>query len=460
MIEKIYKFLYTNKSKIKTTLITYIVSVIFATVTDTTLESLIEIPKRLVTFDKLSIYGMWIALVLLIIFYISFYILKIITKKRSLNSKVHEIMVKNTDEILNVIEDKPGYSWGKDKIIMCANNILEGWDCSNISAIELNSSKYKIPNEDKKEYKKYCNSNKAQEIIKRKNNNIRWMITNIETNYNKNDKKIFLKLSETDYLTSSFYWDKWKKDNKEHKKAIAESFMKNSSYYPHSLCLHLAIVTSDKKIITTVISKIKTNDYPLSIAVTLGEQIEGVDFHEGNDFYDDFIERWVKRALKEEFGIRKNEYERIVGDNPIKVLSFNFEGDICNVSMMTVLHLGIKFEEFRNYIHMNLARDRECDAIDYINIDDIPLAMKQISTNKCKVELHPSTPLRMLMTYLHYKGISCFVKEYEKANANSLIKWRHNDGIDVENDLKDLKNVKKNNTDNGENTKKKDGGKK
>ena len=106
---------------------------------------------------------------------------------------------------------------------------------------------------------------------------------------------------------------------------------------PHSLCLHLVIVTSDEKVVTTTISNNKSNDYSESIAVTLGEQIEDTDFLKTTGFYEDFIERWVKRALKEEFGIDGSQYIYITGKDSINVLSFNYEGDIYNISLMVVL---------------------------------------------------------------------------------------------------------------------------
>lgn len=65
--------------------------------------------------------------------------------------------------------------------------------------------------------------------------------------------------------------------------------------------------------VVTSISRFKKNDYAFTKAVTLGEQIESTDFENQTSFHDDFIERWIKRALSEEFGIDEKQYHTITG---------------------------------------------------------------------------------------------------------------------------------------------------
>lgn len=130
---------------------------------------------------------------------------------------------------------------------------------------------------------------------------------------------------------------------------------------PHSLCLHLVIVTADEQVVVTTISRFKKNDYAFTKAVTLGEQIEASDFENQTSFHDDFIERWIKRALSEEFGIDEEQYNAITGKNAIHVLALDFEGDIYNYSLMVVLDLKVKYEDFRAEVCRNPARDKKYD---------------------------------------------------------------------------------------------------
>lgn len=89
--------------------------------------------------------------------------------------------------------------------------------------------------------------------------------------------------------------------------------------YPNSLCLHLVIET-----LITEISKEKSNDYPTTKAVSIGEQLELSDFVDQRDFQEDFVTEWTRRAVCEEFGLSENQYAEVFDERSLRVLSLDF----------------------------------------------------------------------------------------------------------------------------------------
>ena len=53
--------------------------------------------------------------------------------------------------------------------------------------------------------------------------------------------------------------------------------------------------------------------------------------------HDDFLTTWTERAIREEFGIE--DYDRIVNNNSIRALAFDFEGDIHDIALVTIVSL-------------------------------------------------------------------------------------------------------------------------
>ncbi|MBQ0066559.1 MAG: hypothetical protein KBT48_12415, partial [Firmicutes bacterium] len=292
---------------------------------------------------------------------------------------------------------------------------------------KIDTGSYFVPSEYKLEYEKYLKSDEAVKIKNRKDNSTRWMISNYETNFCKKNKKVYISLKKTDWLTLQFMWGKYKLSESKNK-IISDIFI-NKRISPNSFCLHLVLLTKDEKIITTAISKEKLNDYPLTWAATIGEQIEKVDFSMGTEFDKNFVINWVSRALKEEFGIYEDQFERIVFSDGIRVLSVDVEGDIGNISLLTLVKMDVKFDEFIEESRKHPEIDKEFASIDYVEIKDVPEIMVQ--TNILNSKLHPSTFLRLQMTYLHIYGVNSFVMEYKKAS-----KKRHKK-VFFEKDIKD-----------------------
>ena len=143
-------------------------------------------------------------------------------------------------------------------------------------------------------------------------------------------------------------------------------------YFPNSFCLHLVVVTADGKVVMNRISGNKSNDYPYTLAATVGEQIELSDFNAGTDYNNRFVDRWIKRAFYEEFGMPEDPFDRVVDADSARVLAFVEEGDIYNVSMVTVITLNYSAEDFSRYLAAALILDKEFDSLVFLDVKRIP----------------------------------------------------------------------------------------
>lgn len=254
----------------------------------------------------------------------------------------------------------------------------------------------------------------------------RFAAVRIKPNFNDSDRKVEIELKKTDWSSLQFSWKYMRridlfnheildKPNKAAvEKKLREAFLAVGSeeLLINSLCLHLIIETKDHKAVLSRISKSKSNDYPSTWAATIGEQISLDDFYNKskNECYDDFVLRWTKRALLEEFDISsaemngdEDEYSRLVEESSLHVLSVDMEADIYNVVLTAVIRLKCSLKELEacQGISMDSEENTELKAVDLGEIRKILLGYP----GNCE-EYHPSTYLRLLMFHIYRDGIS------------------------------------------------------
>ena len=415
MAEKIYALIVNNWKSIRDVLLSYILATLInaAPVGDENpwKQFLYNIDPR----NSWHLVLMIAAAIVLVIIFMLKIILKRTVRRNSVQYKLSELMNKLSSDELRDVKNCPGYSWGADKALITAPDIFTGWKADDVAIDKVLCGKYnfKYNSELSHEYKKFLESEVCRDIIKKKNNNTRWMMTNAIPNFNKTDHKLFLSVRETDWCTNQFMWTKLRTDKDELRCAIKDAFEGEHELYPNSLCLHLVVVSADNKVIFTKTSSNKRNDYPSKWAVTIGEQLEKEDFTDGGEIADGFVKRWVKRAFKEEFGISEGMYPQLVDEDSISILSIDMESDIYNFSLLTIVKLHESFDSFSEYLNANIVSDKEFVTIKGVKLKDIPGLMRYYSSlSPEEHDLHPSSLFRMFMCFIHFHGISKFIKEY------------------------------------------------
>ena len=190
-------------------------------------------------------------------------------------------------------------------------------------------------------------------------------------------------------------------------------------YLPNSLCMHLMIETMDNKLIKSRISESKKNDNPGTWAFTLGEQLDPGDVRDDTNLHADFMQRWMRRAFLGEYKMNDNSYADIVDADSLRILSLDFESDRYNFALLCVVRLNYSYKTFSEKIYSTLDRE-EAREIGSLDLDEIPGILATYNTkdkngrHTARGQYHPSSYLRLLMYYIHRKGIGRAEQEIEK----------------------------------------------
>lgn len=428
---KIFVWLRRNRTTINGILITVLTSLIFNTISDAEgniFTDFREIIKHLFALDTLSGLIMAASLILLIAFNIAFAIIKNHLNKQSLYRAFPEIMKKYTSPQIAESVDNGCLSWGEGKTLEVCNDIIYGWNPENIIIETYDNEKYKFyPKEEQnrkfgcKSYyfneKDYCDFMKSpafQDVIRKGNNLPRFMLKQCSKNYDKNNRKLLLSFGRTEWSQTSYVWDRFGKlagSELNSNNLMAEysldvkSGNNTAPYLPNSFCLHLLIETLDNKVVLSLISESKRNDNPGTWAATLGEQLELEDFTDGNNYHENFVINWVRRAFREEYKLDESMYADLVDESSIKCLSVNFESDRYNFALLCTVQLRYTFEAFYEKIKVLLSTE-EASKLKALNIDDIVDILVTYNDEERRKEYHPSTYLRLLVFLTHKYGYS------------------------------------------------------
>ncbi|MBO7051551.1 MAG: hypothetical protein J6W24_02690 [Prevotella sp.] len=435
------KLVWAERKFIEGTL-AYSSGIIINLITDA--KSIYEFTNVCFSFEKPAILITWILIATTIAIAITTRFLRYINKNQSPSAEFYKIMMNHTDSVLNNIGLNE-LSWGFNKNIHRSKEPA-GWlpDAFYISDYEDNieyqfpTRNGELPDYDKSHYDLFAQSEAMQKCIRKKNNRERFSVSLIEPNYNSKDRKVEIKLIKTNWISLQFSWNYFRRldfsnqvINNNHLDKISEKMRKafldytqDRDFAINSFCLHLIIETKDGKAVLAKISRNKHNDYPATWAATLGEQLEKDDFYDPytNTTRNDFIQRWVRRALLEEFDIsdkpkyeHESEYNEIVNEKSLRVLSIDLEGDIYNIAITCVVKLKLTFDEFKNNkgIWADSEESTELRSCDLSEIRDILLNYPQNSNM-----YHPSTYLRLLMFHLYKSGTSELCKSISRDYNN------------------------------------------
>ena len=310
------------------------------------------------------------------------------------NHTLKEAMDAHTSSVFVDVSHLGGYSWGENKSVI--QNLDGGWLLENVVMESVDPDRFEFEAEDQPGYEAFFESEEFQKEVRRGRNQVRWMLTEFGNYQN----KLFLSVKETEWSQTQYTWHHIFRDEERKKGAITRFFEEEYSEYPNSLSLHLVIVDTDNAVAATVIKRRKKNDYPSSIAVTLGEQITESDFRAG--LKDNFVLQWMRRAFFEEFGFDEREYHRYVSEGTARVMSLDMEGDIYNLALVCCVKINCTCQQLGEYYAMHRSADEEFDRIFPIPAEDIPGILKH--SEELALQYHPSSFLRLLFAYVYITG--------------------------------------------------------
>lgn len=406
----------------------------------TVVDSFSDFVQICLTVTKPAVLIMWILILSTIVVFLLTILIDYLNKNQSPSAEFNDIMINHTDSLLNEMGQNE-LSWGFNKNIHRSKD-PGGWlpEAFYVSEYEDNVEYQfpikndELPDYNREKYHEFLSSEAMQNCIRKRNNKERFSVSFIEPNYNNKDRKVEIKIVKTNWVSLQFSWNYFRRLDshnqlvsnahlEEIKKKMGKAFLDNSQvgdFAINSFCLHLILETKDGEVILARISKNKSNDYPATWAATLGEQLEKEDFYDvsSNTTRKNFITRWVRRALLEEFDIsdepkygQDSEYDEIVNEKSLRVLSIDMEGDIYNVAITCVVKLRLTFKEFLENKGI-WADSEEATELKACTLSEIRSILLNYPSNS--EQYHPSTYLRLLMFHLYKSGTSELCKSISR----------------------------------------------
>lgn len=163
--------------------------------------------------------------------------------------------------------------------------------------------------------------------------------------------------------------------------------------FPHSLCLHLVVATSDRKILLTQRSA-KVAFHPGTWSVSAEEQLARDDFKDGPDVV---AKNWFGRMLKEEFGLESDAY---LAENA-RIMSVFLESDLLSVGVVGYVELAISSTNLRDILYSQSRIDYEYSAIDFYDLDRQTILRELFRPSRT---YHPTSGYRLIFAFLRNFG--------------------------------------------------------
>jgi len=390
--------------------------------------------QKMLDLGNAPVFILLVLTVLMTVYYILLVVSGYYTKRQEPVAAFTELMKAHSDESAHA-KIAGGLVWGQNRTLWTAPNIVIGIEPKNVRVVDYNDTPFEFADDELlAAYKVFEASDSLKRIRSLGNDLPRYMLTRYGANFNKSNPILTLQLRKTSWGQCQFVWHNryYGEENAVEKQdmwreSIISEHMNSGlrvANYPNSLCLHLVIETKDGNVLITEISKEKSNDYPTTKAVSIGEQLELSDFVDQRDFQEDFVTEWTRRAVCEEFGLSENQYAEVFDERSLRVLSLDFEMDIYNFTIVSTIKLRQSCEQFKKVVGSTIEQ-KEISDIQEMALKEIPEVLMKYPENEG--EYHPSSYLRLLMFYLYKNGYKRTCKEFVRRGRkmHNQVRWKN-----------------------------------
>ena len=419
-MEVLYKKLYGFKNTVIEYWVIYLISVVMNFLGEREVISGEQtFWQEMTDLNNSAVFILLLLTVLMVVYYLLLMVTGYYTRKQEPVAAFTQLMKEHSIEQAHA-KIAGGLVWGENRTLWTAPNIVLGVEPQNVMVTHYESKPFVFVDQVLQDgYEAYVNTKEFQKTRAMGNDLPRYMLTRYGGNFNKEKPVLWMQLRETSWGHCQFVWHRYEgqKNGKEKQALWRDRIVTehvNSGLrvanYPNSLCLHLIIETSDGKVLITEISNEKSNDYPRTKAVSIGEQVELADFIDPRDYQDDFVTQWTRRAVCEEFGLSENQYEHVFDERTLRVLSLDFEMDIYNFALVCTMKMRHDCEEFKKLVSSTIEQKEISDMQD-MDLEEIPKVLMGYPKNKG--EYHPSSYLRLLMFYLYKNGYKRTCKRFK-----------------------------------------------
>lgn len=291
------------------------------------------------------------------------------------------------------LTDYRGTAVGEAIDLRLCPEINKGWLAGEV---EINHSTNQAPMSAdlEKEYAEYFQEQYAN---LRFDQDGRKVMLRIQPTATSDAPKLRLELNETLYSRVLFVRDRIA--SVPERKAIAQKALLDGKSrdieYPHSLCIHLLVVTRDNKILITR----RAPDlayYPNTWSASIEENMApDKDFSPGKP---KTLYSLCRRALLEELGLGEDTFK----PTNCRILSVFLETGILNISLCGIVTLSITAEDMERLLRGMPYIDKEFTAWSFLEYTEDELINEIINGS---MQFHPTSRFRLLMALMHRKGL-------------------------------------------------------
>lgn len=292
----------------------------------------------------------------------------------------------------------PGLGWGDDLTLQICPTLRDGWPLSKVEIHHDDSKWFQLPKRYRTPYKSYFTEN--YDSLGFYEDGEKFMLMRNPIAFS-DAPTLKLRTIRCRYSQTCYYNDNITTIAARLNPLIHE-LVKGSLdvKFPHTLCMHMIVVTNDNKILITKRSpKVYWN--PKTWSCSIEEQLARSDFENGPKMA---LQKWSIRMLDEELGVDKEAYNT---DN-LRLLSVFLETDCLGISLCVYAELNINSATLDSIIKGHPRTDDEFTEWTFLDFKPAVLLKELIRPTR---EYHPSTDYRMLMALLKQFG----TKELKKA---------------------------------------------
>jgi len=333
--------------------------------------------------DRSTNWFSWLAVVLLFAVPVSIKLLSRLHAKKQYDILFATLVDKHKSR---AIKQYNAVAWGDALSLQTCPELSRGWELATVR-LEHDTTRFPLPNRYLSAYKDYFERYKEEKRFF--NDGVKYMIVKNPIAFS-DSTHLVLHTRETRYSEVQFYRDNVATLASERDALIAKAISGNIEF-PHSLCMHLVVVTSDDKVLLTKRSD-KVAYYPAMWSCSVEEQLASQDMDSDKQRA---MSRWGDRFLLEELGLRNEVYNA----NNFRILSVFLETDSLNISLCAHVVLNVHSNELGQIL-------RGLPRTDYEFTDWVLLSHEELLTELFDPTRphHPTTAYRMLLALIRRYG--------------------------------------------------------
>lgn len=408
-MELVYKYTRKYLGKLLELYVTYLAaSFMGALASESVLNEKVTVWESLTDMNDTSNVVLLCITCFVILWIAVMFVAGLLSRNMSYSQQFMKLMDSHSNPLLQnsgkTVLSNGGFKWADDCTLWHAPQLVIGVDSDDVLVMQYDKEPFKFKNKrlENGRRKFYEKMEFQSNVVAMGNNQTRYMLTGFKENFDRSHPKLGIRIKKTEWSYCRYAWTNKRLRTKNVRKFLED--IHAPIIMPNSFALHLIIETRDGNVLTTQVSGTKSNDYSNSIAISIGEQVELLDFHDHQDFTRDFVSMWVKRALCEEFGLSASSYEKCFDTDSISVLSLNLEADIFNFSLAVIVKMRMTKNEFIKEVNASFDT-KEISRIGEMKSGEIVDVLLDYDPTAKRV-YHPSSYLRLLLFYLNKNGIA------------------------------------------------------